>query len=182
MRKYLALFIILSLLTCKSYFSTEMMVRPDTRLIAGVTFDSAITEKMIHIFRDSMPNETGVCGEGKLIQDEKTKRKLLLITDFLVAKQDSAIPIGIAYTPKHLKEINGKKYTLGMGCEGIPFVIGYGHDHPITLTSWPCTASDNDALFLAGDLKFLFLLTVCPDGRFETLWQDGRRQYGLWKY
>lgn len=136
---------------------------------------------MVKIFNDSLPNETGVCGSGHVITDS-LGRKGLRITAFAVARQDSATPIRINYTAKDTVKINGKNYTKAIGCEGINFIIGYGHDHPTIHTNWSCTGSDNDALFLAGDTEFLFLITLCLDGRFEVLWQDGRRQAGWWRY
>lgn len=136
---------------------------------------------MAKIFIDSLPKETGVCGRGSVVTDN-TGRSKLRVTSFSVARQDSASPIRISYTPRDTVKIDGKNYTKATGCEGINFIIGYGHDHPIIQPSWACTASDNDALFLAGDTQFLFLITLCLDGRFEVLWQDGRRQSGWWRY
>lgn len=159
----------------------DFMVRPDTRQMYGIAFNTPIRNQIIQLFSDSMPNETGFCAKVQIVQDSLF-REGLLITEIIQAKQDSANPVGIHYTPKKLIKIAGKKYTKGIGCEDIPFLIGFGHDHPTTRPTWPCTASDNDAQFLAGDIRYLFILSFCQDGRFEVLWQDGRRQYGLWRF
>lgn len=165
------------LLTACAHPKVSTMPRPDTRGLAGVIFSYPVGDRIIQLFFDSLPNENGFCAIGETIKDVNGQEGLL-VTDIFVTRQDSASPVGIFFTPKNLH----KAYTEGLGCEGIPFLIGFGHDHPTMSPGWSCTGSDNDALFLAGDKRFLFLLTFCLDGRFETLWQDGRRQAGWWKH
>lgn len=170
---------VLLLTACAGPIPNEMMIRPDSRRVSYLNFPASVTEQIIGIFADSLPKETGICAVGHIEKDEEGNL-FLRITDISVAKQDSSTRVSVMYHLSDSLKFSGKRYSLGTGCTGIAFLVGYGHDHPPIPSTWVCTASDQDALFLAQDLRFLFLMTVCLDGRFEVLWQDGRRQDMRW--
>lgn len=173
------LLILVFTIGCAHRVPKEWMVRPDTREMDYIVFTDTAAYKMLKIFKDSLPKEAGLCSSGQEFLDDSS-RTYIKINDVVISQQDSSSPHGVWYHPKLYKEF-GKQYTKGLGCEGKGSLVGYLHSHVVMEPGWWCTASEQDALFLAYDLSYLFLMTLCLDGRMEVLWQDGRRHPLRWE-
>lgn len=147
-----------------------LVPRPDTRRIAGFVFDTAAMHATLDILRAAFPREASVCLYGEL-RDTTIALAPLTVVRIRAARQaaaDSASEVAVWLTREPRS-----------GCAGAQ-LIGHAHSHPGAV--WPivCMQSPDDAGVIFADLRLLFSISFCADGRRETMYQDGRRYLDRW--
>lgn len=157
---------------CTGTARLPLTLRPDTRPVEFVRFDSAAMRQTMMILHAALPNETSVCYFGSLydstvVRDSVPHRtKVLHLQWARESVSDSADEFHVYYSQPRA------------GCP--TSVIAIGHSHPYAGAGL-CTHSPDDAnvLFLAP--RVLISLVWCGDGRVEMLYQDGRRYESRWR-
>ncbi len=154
-------------LACARPLLVPLVPRPDTRLIAAVTVDSAALFDGLALFEAALPREAAVCYEGALRDTVLAgePRRWLFLRRVLPARADSADETHV--------------YFSGDGaarpCEG---TLAVGHSHPAGAR---CDHSSDDALLLFYHRDVLVSLVWCPSGDLQILFQDGRRGLTRWR-
>lgn len=141
--------------------------RPDTRMVWGVTVDTAAFRQTIQAFQDAHPNESAVCYHGVVrdtlfqVSNGTAKALLLWLQTVTPAQQDSADKFNV-YGPRCPEE-----------------TIGIGHSHPHA-GNW-CDHSDTDVRLLFSQRYALVSIIWCLNGESQVLYQDGRRTTIRWR-
>ncbi len=143
----------------------RLVLRPDTRVIGGVSIDSSIVRGIVEYYRAAFPNEAALCLQGTLRDTVVNGDRWVVVqvTGAVPAVADSSDFAHVYFS------------TPRSGCVQ-PF-IGVSHDHPI---AGVCEHSIPDALLLASDPRALFSVVFCAGGDTQLMLQDGRRFMGRW--
>ncbi len=143
-----------------------MVLRPDTRMLWGVTIDSVAFRQTMEAFQAALPNEVAVCYTGVVrdtafeVSNGLANALLLIIDSATVAPQDSA----------------DRFHVYGPTCPN--GTIAVGHSHPYATF---CDQSDQDARLLFNQRKALVSIIWCLNGETQILYQDGRRNMARWR-
>lgn len=149
-----------------------MTLRPDTRKISFVRFDSVAMRQTMQILQAALPNESSVCYTGELYDstyqavDGPHLAKVIWLHSAREAVQDSATQYAVYYSRPLV------------GCQ--TGVIAIGHSHPYS-GGGLCSHSPPDANVLFRAPSILLSFVWCGDGRVEILYQDGRRYESRWR-
>ncbi|HSE45222.1 MAG TPA: hypothetical protein VLA89_07820 [Gemmatimonadales bacterium] len=161
--------------TCSACHATSRLpltLRPDTRPIEFVRFDSTTMTQTMMILQAALPNETAVCYFGGLYdstvvrEDGAHRAKVLHLVLAQEAVADSTDEYHVYYS---------KPWA---GCPST--VVAIGHSHPYAGAGL-CTHSAPDANVLFLSPRVLVSIVWCGDGRLEMLYQDGRRYENRWR-
>jgi hypothetical protein len=147
-----------------------MVLRPDTRRIAGIRLDSTPLNVMIREFRAAFPKEVALCLRGTLADttvEGGQRWGIVTITGVSRAQSDSSDVYHVFFPARPRT-----------GCADAPDLVGAAHDH--TTLGHACTHSYPDAEVLFTDPRLLFTLVFCTNGWTEALYQDGRRVPARW--
>ncbi len=166
-----ALIIGMACIGCAPRSLVPLVPRPDTRRIVSFNIDSALAGVIVELLQAGLPNEQAVCLAGSLRPRHEAPAFLHVeITGARAAEADSVARYRV-FLPA----------TPRSGCAGrLERIVAHLHDHLEVPPERACTHSDPDALVLFSDVRLLFSLVFCQDGRGEILFQDGRRGEFRW--
>lgn len=145
-------------------------IRPDTRALSGILFDTAVVRAVVQRLRAAYPKEAAVCLYGEILDTAIAgePRRIVHVAAMQPSAEDSANEMHVWFP----------RGRVG-GCDD-DGLVGVAHSHPLAVGARPCTHSDPDANVLFLKPRALFSMLFCGDGRGEIFYQDGRRSAELW--
>jgi hypothetical protein len=146
-----------------------LVPRPDTRRITSFEMDSTLVRRSAEQFVAALPNEASLCLDGQLgPRPDRPGYLHVALTGIRPAAADSADQF-------HVYLVRAPKSGCAPGQ-----LVALAHDHTTTGSLEQCEHSDPDAFVLFEDIRVLFSLVFCSEGRGEVLFQDGRRGTFVW--
>ena len=162
-------------MTCTACAPPQALVplvpRPDTRRIVSFNIDSSVARVILEQLAASLPNEQAMCLAGRLERRHEAPAFRHVEVESARAAQADSVDEYHVYLPA--------RPTSGCAGRGTQ-IVAHLHDHTEVPPDLRCTHSDPDVMMLFNDVRLLFSLVFCQDGRGEVLFQDGRRGEFRW--